>query len=359
MLSRIVKILLAVCILVNLCGCSLSKNNNTKYENSAQAGATTAPGTAFKTTPLPPVSPGVTSTPLPLAAVNLRFVVLADSRGTNNGINLPIVKKTFEKIKQLLPQPGFAIMPGDLTDGSSSSSTVKSQLEYFKKTITGYYPESFFYPGIGNHEVTSGIGGEQAFGQVFSGVQANFLDGYNGTVYYFDRGDTRFFMLNSDHPGEIHKVSDRQLNWLKANIDPGKKHNLFFMHEPPYPTGPHVGSSLDVYKLQRDELWDVIDSSNGPMVFCGHEHFYTRRHINSDFNEKLQGMDFKFDKLVYQVTVGSFGAPLYSGYKDKKDIDVLPISQYHFAVVDINGSSVKVSVYNVDGALIDQFEQNS
>lgn len=93
------------------------------------------------------------------------------------------------------------------------------------------------------------------------------------------------------------------------------------------------------------------------MVFCGHEHNYTRRHVNSDFNETINGQTFKFNKLVYQVTTGTFGAPLYNNYIEKKNVDIPPIPEYHFAIVDINENKVKVTVYNLDGKIIDHFEQ--
>jgi hypothetical protein len=150
-------------------------------------------------------------------------------------------------------------------------------------------------------------------------------------------------------------MSDIQLSWIRKNINSNSKHNFFFVHEPAFPTGPHIGSSLDAYPLQRDKLWQVIDGSNSPLVFCGHEHFYTRRHINSDFNESIQGADFKFTKNIYQVTVGSCGAPLYKDYRSKKNVDVPPISQYHFSVVDIIDNVVKTTVINIDGKIIDLF----
>lgn len=288
---------------------------------------------------------------------SLRFVVLVDSRGSDNGVNSSIVNKIMTTIKQISPQPEFAVMPGDLVDGAKSYKKVKSQLEYFKKIITKFYPAEFFFPGVGNHEVAYGVNGEQALGEVFGEFRATFLDNYNRSTYYFDRGSSRFFMLNTDHLGDISSISQAQLNWVKENIKPDSKRNLFFFHEPAYPTGPHVGSSLDSHPLQRDKLWQIIDQSNSPIVFCGHEHYYTRRHINSDFNEGIQGIDFNYTKNVYQVTVGSFGAPLYTGFTSKKDVDVPPIPQYHFAVVDITDNSIKTAVYNVGGEIIDSFVQ--
>jgi len=126
---------------------------------------------------------------------------MADCRGSQGGINLPAVTKTLESIKKITPQPLFAVMPGDLVGGASSYSSEKAQLQYFKNTITKYYPMSFFYPGFGNHEATAGIKGEEAFQEVFPEIKGSFLEGYHNTVYYFDNSTTRFYMLNSNHPG--------------------------------------------------------------------------------------------------------------------------------------------------------------
>jgi hypothetical protein len=288
---------------------------------------------------------------------SMSFIVMADCRGSDNGINFKTVTQTLKVIKKIQPQPLFAVMPGDLVGGSWSYSGIKNQLLYFKQTVTKYYPLSFFYPGFGNHEASAGTKGEQAFEEVFSDIKANFLKGYHKTVYFFDKNNIRFYMLNSNHPGNDHIISNTQLNWIKANQDAKKKYNLYFFHEPAYPTGAHVGSSLDVNSLQRDKLWEIIDRSNNPMVFCGHEHNYTRRHINSSFNEIVNKRSFKFNKRVYQVTTGTFGAPLYTGFTSKKNVDVPPIPQYHFAVVNVYKSKLGVTVYNLDGKVIDHFEQ--
>jgi hypothetical protein len=288
---------------------------------------------------------------------HLRFVVMADSRGTDNGINSNAIKKTLKEIKKLSPQPSFAVMPGDLVVGAKSYADTKAQLEYFKDTITKYYPIDFFFPGFGNHEAAAGAEGEAAFGEVFHEFKAKFMKGYNNTVYYFDNSGYRFYMLNSNHPGESSLIPDAQLNWIRDNTDPGRKRSFYFFHEPAYPTGNHVGGSLDENSLQRDRFWEVIDSSKGPMAFCGHEHFYTRRHIDSAFDETVSGQDFRFNKLVYQVTVGTFGAPAYDEYNDKRNVDVPPIPAYHYAVVDATAGSVEVTVYNLNGRIIDRFVQ--
>jgi hypothetical protein len=286
----------------------------------------------------------------------LRFIVMSDSRGSDNGINAKVLNKIMASIKKLAPQPKFIVIPGDLVSGATSYEKVKSQLQNFKSLVTKYYPETFFYPGGGNHEVSYGVNGDKALNEVFPDYKAVFLKDYNRTAYYFDNAGSRFFMLNTDHPGNYSQISDTQLKWINENLSTGSKHNFFFIHEPAYPTGTHVGSSLDAYPMQRDKLWQLIDKSNSPIVFCGHEHFYTRRHINSDFNESIKGTDFKFTKNIYQVTVGSCGAPLYKSYKSTKDVDVPPISQYHYSLVDLKDNIVNTTVFNIEGKIIDFFK---
>lgn len=307
-------------------------------------------------TPQESVSQAPAATPEP-ADKPIRFVMMADSRGSDKGINSKVVRKTMERIRLLSPQPAFAFMPGDLVDGAKSYKGVKSQLEYFKKTVTEYYPESFFFPGLGNHETSNGSGGEKAFAEVFPAIKATaFLEGYGKTVYYLDCGKFRLFMLNTDYPKELHIVSDKQLDWVKANLNT-EGGNLFFMHEPPYPTGANIGFSLDKNPLQRAKLWNLIDSAFNPMVFCSHEHNYTRRHIDSSFNTTVGKTAFRFDKTVYQLTTGGFGAPFYKQYESKKNVDVSPIVENNFLVVDINGTEISVKAYNLEGKLLDSFSQ--
>ena len=257
----IVSVLAVLCILILFgIGQSGQQNNQTQKNNQTQQNNETQQN---KT------------------EISLRFVVMADCRGAAGGINGPVIEKTLEGIKKLSPQPAFAVMPGDLVNPKKTYSDTKDELAELKSVITKYYPIDFFYPGLGNHDVNAGEKGEQAFGEVFSEFSANFLDGYNRTIYYFDKSNFRFYILNTNHPGEDHMVSDAQLDWIRANTDSGKTRNFYFFHEPAYPTGANIGSSLDVNRLQRSKLWQVIDSSINPMVFCGHEHNYTRRQVGS------------------------------------------------------------------------------
>lgn len=350
MSRRFIIVLIAVALLLGIAGCSSAEYPR---ENSSSQGSTRneTQYTSQNTTTQTPESSEV-----PSQKKSLRFVVIADSRGSDKGVNSTVMKKILEEMKKLSPQPEFAIMPGDLIDGSTNYSGTKAQLDYFKQIVTQFYPVQFFYPGFGNHEMRAGKDGEKAFSEVFTDFKANFLAGYNRTAYYFDTGDTRLFMLNSDHPDEMHKITGNQLEWLKSNIDPSQKHNIFLMHEPPYPTGAEAGYSLDKYPSSRDAFWKVVDDSNGSIVFCGHEHNYSRRLVDKSFNEKINGTSFDFNKQINQVITGGFGAPLYTKYTNKKNMAVPPIPQYHFTVVDIGDNGIKVQAISIEGKIIDSFQ---
>lgn len=310
----------------------------------------------------------------------LRFAVAGDSRGSDRGFydgsddgtNGRIIQKLLNNAKQLNPQPKFFVGVGDLIAGSPSKipAEIKAQLTNFRSHFTSVYPIEFFYPGIGNHEIKGSLEGEKAFNESFPEFAANpdvhFLEGYNNTVWYIDHGDARFFYLNSNHPrdsvnnmAEDHTISGRQLEWLKKNIDPSKKHNIYFIHEPAFGTWK-AGDNLDRDPYLRNLFWEVVDKSNGPLVFVAHEHLYSRRHINSDFNETVNGKTFKWTKNVYQITAGGFGGPLNGTYTDKKNVDTDPpcIAKYNYVVIDIlKDGSYHGRAIDENGKILDQFIQ--
>lgn len=338
----LIPILISMVIILANSGCASTQNNSYTVQPPSSSSSTGSKN------PISNSSPHNSEN-------SLRFIVLADSRGSDKGVNSTIVKKIMQEIKKLSPQPKFIIMPGDLVGGNKGYSGVKEQLNYFKKIVTEYYPEQFYYPGVGNHEMIAGKNGEKAFEETFSKFYANFLDGYDKTSYFFDVGDTRIFMLNSNHPGEEHKITGKQLVWLKHNIDKSKRNNIFLLHEPPYPTGAELGNSLDKYTSARDDFWKVVDSSNNPIVFCGHEHNYSRRLVNNAFSEKVNGTSYIFNKSVFQIISGGFGAPLYKQYTSKKNMVVAPVPAYHFTIVDVDKTEVKIQATGLDGKIIDSF----
>ena len=301
------------------------------------------------------------------AVAKFRFAVMADSRKSKDEpVNIEDFQKVLAQLKKVRPQPQFVFFPGDLVRGMDTSySGMTNQYTIWKNTVTAYYPITFFFPSVGNHETYNGdtnSQAERAFADIFPDFKVTEeLPGYNRTVYYLDYDNSRLFMLNTNHIGANHRIDTLQQEWLAKNLNQ-KQHDLIFLHEPAYPTSSHIGSSLDVKSTERDAFWKIIDTANVSLVFVGHEHYYARRHIDKVFNPE-------YKNNIYQVTTGSCGAPLYTAIAinmlNKLDankrflcttnIDVDPISEYHFAIVDVVGKRVTTTVYNVKGKLIDRF----
>ncbi|MDI6783043.1 MAG: metallophosphoesterase [bacterium] len=302
------------------------------------------------------------------ALARFRFAVMADSRKSKEEpVNVAEFQKVLAQMKKVRPQPQFVFFPGDMVRGMDTSySGMTHQYTVWKNTVTAYYPISFFYLGMGNHETYNGhpdSQAERAFVDIFSEFKATeFLPGYNRTVYYLDYDNSRLFMLNTNHINANHQVDSTQREWVSRNLNQ-KTHNFIFMHEPAYPISSHIGSSLDVIPTERDAFWKIVDTANVSAVFVGHEHYYARRHIDSAFNPE-------YKNKIYQVTTGSCGAPLYTAialnmlnkldsnkrFLRTTNIDVHPISAYHFALVDVARKKVITTVYTTDGKMIDRFE---
>lgn len=281
----------------------------------------------------------------PLKTYSYRFVVLGDSRGEPNGVNEEVLRDLMSQIKELKPQPKFILFGGDMVNGGDDMA---EQLAFWKDIMDDYYPVEMVYPAIGNHEDS-----ESTFSDAFPHLPNDQVEGYGRTVYYFDYGNARFFVLNSNRG---HKITSEQRAWLKKNVkDNRKTHNFAIWHEPAFPTSSHVGSSLDRNERERNELWDILDDHGGTMVFVSHEHTYTRRHINPETTETPDGAKFTFDRKIYQITTGAAGAPLVSKFKSKSGVDVPPRDVYHYVVVDVKNDRVSLKAFDDENRLIDSF----
>jgi hypothetical protein len=137
--------------------------------------------------------------------------------------------------------------------------------------------------------------------------------------------------LNSNHYNETHYV---QNSWLDTNLAATTQPLIFvYAHEPAYPAGPHIGSSLDFDVSARDAFWNIMSKAGVGIYFCGHEHLYQRTQHG----------------VVTQVIAGTCGAPLATGYAGT-------IAQYHYVVVNVNGYHVQCTAKNDTGAVIDTWD---
>ena len=274
-----------------------------------------------------------------------RFVIIGDSQGSRHGVDEKTLSKLLHQVSSLRTQPDFLLFTGDLTEGDDIE-----ELYYWRDIVTEYYDISKIYPAIGNHDPD-----EKAFEKVFSHLPDNGPPGFNRTVYMFDHDNSRFLCLNSTRS---HKISGDQKEWLIKHLQNAyrnEKHLFVFFHHPAYPVGRHLGSSLDYYPYYRNVFWQIIDSYNVDLVFCGHEHNYNRRLINSAMNTELDGKKFVYKQDIYQIICGGGGAKLNNEAYSMKNVRVGPIKSYHYVLVDVKDHSVKVNVYDLDNNSLDSF----
>ena len=280
----------------------------------------------------------------------MRFVVFGDSKGKNNGINKKVLHSLMKSCSKLNPEPEFIVVCGDSVAGSKYEEVLYKQLCDFKGIIEKYHGKKTIFPVVGNHEVNIAPQDdryEKILNAFYNSVipDINCLDEYNKSVYYMDFNNTRLIMLNSFHCGEIHKISREQLNWLEQITNNCSKNKLLFVHSPAFPTGAHYGHCLDLYPHYRDRFWNTVEKCNINIVFCGHEHNYSRRLIKTSYNPKG----------IYQIITGGGGEKLRNKYVSKEGVVVAPIALYHYLIVDIDYSSINICAITPKGKILDKF----
>ena len=253
-----------------------------------------------------------------------KFASIADSRGSDNGVNTGELTKIVNRINA--EGVDLVIFQGDAVGGSSSDSTVSSQMNTWLSVMNKLNCPWYYCPG--NHEIQTST----AQNVVLRGKVNQPMNGPDGElemVYSFDHENAHFVALNSDHYGQQHKV---QTTWMAADLSKTVQPHVFVMaHDPAYPAGPHKGSSLDAYTSERDSFWTAMENGRVVMYFCGHEHLYQRTKHGA----------------IYQVINGSCGAPLYNQSG--------AISKYQYVIVDINGYEVKCQAKDDAGGVIDSW----
>ena len=277
----------------------------------------------------------------------VRFVVFGDTKGKDNGINKRVLENIMLQVKKLDSKPDFLVTMGDTIAGSLDLEIHRSQMKSFKSLIDSYLPGIVMLPVIGNHEVNNEPI-DNTYEKLINEIYINFkqhgrLGNYNNTVYYMDLEYCRFIVMNSYHHGEIKKVINEQLEWIKKVSDIDKKFKIMFIHCPLFPTGAHLGTCLDEFQEYRDILWSVIEENKIDIVFSGHEHNYSRRILEGN------------SKDVHQIITGGGGEKLKNSFKCRKGVIVPPKAVYHFVIVDMDTDSIRLKAISIDGKTIDEF----
>jgi predicted phosphodiesterase len=151
--------------------------------------------------------------------MKMRFIILSDSKGKENGINKKVLTKLLKETSKLTPKPDHIVLCGDNVAGSNVEEVLTTQLQDLRSLIEKYHHGKTLIPVIGNHEVNNDPEDDR-FEKIFSKIYNDmlpdtYLDGYNSTVFYEDYEDTRFIVLNAFHFGEKHRIVKNSFPGLK------------------------------------------------------------------------------------------------------------------------------------------------
>lgn len=253
-----------------------------------------------------------------------KFASIADSRGTDNGVNSAELTKIINRVNS--EGADLVLFEGDAVTGSTSDSTLSSQMSYWVSIMNKLNAPWYYCPG--NHEITTSTNQSVLSSKVSQPTNGPSSD--TEMVFSFNHQNAHFVFLNSNHYGQTHHV---QRTWLSSDLAANTQPHVFVMyHEPAYPSGPHIGSSLDYYPSERDDLWNRMIAGHVSMVFDGHEHLYARSKHGS----------------IIQVTNGSCGAPLQTGYSGT-------IGKYDYVIADVNNYTVTCTAKDDAGNVIDSW----
>ncbi len=296
---------------------------------------------------------------------NLRFVFLADSRGssTTDLINTTVLTAINNQILALSPRPAFVMFGGDQAYRGCVNGTYSFQA--FKDAMAPLTNAGIpLYTVIGNHELTNsaddGItyrrANQTAYQQAFSSNPANGPPGYEQLVYSFTSpgGDAFFAVMDPYYltadvvPTNLTGTfDDTELNWLAAQVAQTKAtHKFLFNHGPYYYVAPSQPLPPD---KAYTKLWSILDNNRFDLYGCGHLHLFARMTIDSSVSPIPQlNPPVQWRNHVVQLLTGTCGAQVESAFpfidRQRCHINDAP-DTYYFSVVDISGSRVTVNSY--------------
>lgn len=197
---------------------------------------------------------------------DVTFLHLADPQSQNERQYERAWQKVLAAATELYDED-FIINTGDIVDHGDNAK----QWSWALDTGSDYLMNTFMMPATGNHE---GMG-TNATVNYFTLPNLPEQDTAKGVYYSFDYNNLHFAVLNTEDLDEDEGLTDKQLDWLKADMQSSDAQWKFVMlHKAPYSQGSHYKDD-DVCEI-RDQLKNLMPELGIDMVFQGHDHVYMR-----------------------------------------------------------------------------------
>jgi 3',5'-cyclic-AMP phosphodiesterase len=267
----------------------------------------------------PTAAPSPTATPAPQP---WRFVVLGDTR--TEGLKPPDVTDAIVA-RAGQARPEVVLAGGDMINALDTQDEVRQQWSFWRAAVAPLGAKHVLVTP-GNHDVQTNDWATDLLVEAFPELPTNGPPGFERRVYALDYKGVRFISIDSEVFGDSHHLGGAQLDWLEQQLrDNPNRYTIVFSHDPAYPIGPHIGSSLDAYPQDRDRLWQLLRDYKATTYITAHEHLYNRREIDG----------------VVQITAGTSGSFIYTGYGGEF---------YHYLVGEVGADELTIVAHDLEGA---------
>jgi hypothetical protein len=247
-------------------------------------------------------------TPIP-PGQSFTFAVLGDNRGDDSGQQPAAFRQILRAVNEA--SPAFAVNTGDMIYGHTANEVqAREYWRIYRAAAAQLKAPMFHIPG--NHDIWS---------EASARLYAEML---GPTYYAFDYGRARFIGLDCET--DSCRLGVKQFEWLRQQLEArGQRLVFVFLHRPLFPVDGAIGSSMDAYTAERDQLHQLLVQHRRAIqgVFLGHEHLYHRQ---------------ERDGVPYYITGGAganlYMAPELGGF-------------HHFLLVRVDADQVAVELKKV------------
>lgn len=261
------------------------------------------------------------------------FAIIGDTKTFADSPPSGNLQRAVDSISKQNVNMVFAI--GDLIFKCDDASTCENSYGGWRNEMSPLISKT--YEIVGNHDRSGGSFADDVWQKEFD-LPTNGPADFQKQVYSFDFQNSHFVVLDTEKPhGGVVNLAQRV--WLQQDLAAHKQQHTFVLfHEPAFPTSQFKKKSLDADPRQRDSLWNILVQNNVTAVVNGHEHFFTRKKVGS----------------IYQFIVGNTDAP-----ENARPVQGLSDYSYVgniYAIVTVSGAKMNMSLYSVDGKLINSFD---
>jgi hypothetical protein len=215
------------------------------------------------------------------------FVSMADNRGSKLADDLVGLPAAFTRICQqaAVLHPSFVLHAGDLFVGSDLLAKQEQLYDRFKTVTDPLARQAPFLISPGNHEMSRSnpdFSPLDLFNRQF--WQPAELDGYPGTCFSWDWGNSHFINVDSCHydPADdnngMYQVRAEEQAWLEGDLEAaqgrGVRHIFVFSHANAFDPAGDAPYGLGLYPQLRDDFWRILERYQVDAYICGHRHIF-------------------------------------------------------------------------------------